>query len=223
LRTLPGIGDYTAAAIAAIAFGEWTVAVDTNVRRVAARLFGLEDPSLETVRDRLLPLVPLENPGDFTQAMMDLGATVCRPAEPFCAACPLAEDCIAFRSGEPSRYPVAKAKAARPQRFGIALWNERDGGVWLVRRPAKGLLGGMAALPGPDWDTAPSAIAHPPLARVRHVFTHFALDLAIVRGDRPEGDGWWQPLETIGGAGLPTLYRKAVEAVLAARTINAAA
>jgi A/G-specific adenine glycosylase len=111
---------------------------------------------------------------------------------------------------------MRKTKRARPQRHGIAEWIERDGAVWLVRRPPAGLLGGMPALPGGDWTDEPVAPAAPPLANIRHVFTHFALDLAIVRAARPRGEGWWQPLDRIAEAGLPTLYRRASEQVLAA-------
>lgn len=222
LRKLPGVGDYTASAVAAIAFAQPSTVVDTNVRRVAARLFALEQASLDEVRALLAPLVPRESPGEFAQAMMDLGATICRPAAPTCTACPLASECAGFRIGDPTRYPAAKPKAARPSRRGTALWIERDDQVWLVRRPSRGLLGGMAALPGPDWngqDASPSDA----LAQVRHVFTHFALDLYVVAATEPLGEGWWQPLESIAAAGLPTVYRKAVEAVLTNRALAAAA
>ena len=223
LRKLPGVGEYTAAAIAAIAFGEPAVVVDTNVRRVAARLFGLEEATLDQVRSLLAPMVPAQAPGDFAQAMMDLGATICRPNAPACAACPLASDCAAFLSGETGRYPAAKAKSVKPVRCGTASWTERDGRLWLVRRPPRGLLGGMAALPGPEWGAASGDFADPPLGKIRHVFTHFALDLTIVERSVPEGEGWWQDLESLDSAGLPTLYRKAVDAVLRRRVQQAAA
>jgi A/G-specific adenine glycosylase len=161
-------------------------------------------------------MTPTDRAGDFAQAMMDLGATICRPKAPDCPACPLNRDCAARASGRPEAYPAAKARSSRPQRHGIARWIERDGAVWLVRRPPKGLLGGMAALPGSEWtDALPQPLSSPPLARVRHVFTHFALDLAVVRADEADGDGWWQPLDRLGEAGLPTLYRRAGELVLA--------
>lgn len=216
LRKLPGIGDYTAAAIAAIAFGKHAIVVDSNVERVAARLAGLKQPTKARLRDAVAAITPAEGAGDFAQALMDLGATICRPRRPLCGDCPLSDDCAAFASGEPERYPAPKAKRVKPVRFGTAQWIEREGAVWLVRRPPSGLLGGMAALPGSSWTAEEPPGAAPEIARVRHVFTHFALELAIVPAkDRPAG-GWWQPIDRLGEAGLPTLYRRAAEAVLAA-------
>jgi len=215
LRKLPGIGAYTAAAIAAIAFRQRAVVIDTNVARVVARYHGIARP-LDESRNEILKLAdamtPADRPGDFAQAMMDLGATICRPRGPDCAACPLAADCIAYESGCPESFPTPKAKRKRPHRHGLAWWIERNGSVWLVRRPATGILGGMAALPGPDWTDEP--FAKPRLASVTFGFTHFTLDLHVVARPEPVGDGWWQPLHSIAEAGLPTLYLKAVEAVL---------
>ena len=224
LRTLPGVGAYTAAAVAAIAFGERAVVVDTNVERVVARLFGVARPvaeakaELRALADRI---TPQDRPGDFAQAMMDLGATICRPRAPRCEECPLSDECAGFASGSPEDFPAAKVRRVRPHRFGVAWWTERDGALWLVRRPGRGLLGGMAALPGPEWSA--QALAGPVLASVAHGFTHFTLDLAIVARAMPDGDGWWQPLDRIGDAGLPTLYRRAIEAVLARRSMLFAA
>ncbi len=215
LRALPGIGEYSAAAIAAIAFGRDSVVVDTNVARVIARLHAIERPSRAEIRNRVAAMTPPGQAGDFAQAMMDLGATICRPRAPDCTACPLSLDCAAFASGIPEAYPAPKLKKARPRRHGIAEWIERDGAVWLVRRPPTGLLGGMPALPGGQWTDTPPQPAATPIAQIRHVFTHFALDLAVVRADRPSGDGWWQPLDRLGEAGLPTLYRRASAQVLA--------
>jgi A/G-specific adenine glycosylase len=222
LRALPGVGDYTAAAIAAIAFNERTVVIDANVQRVAARLAGLEQPTRAELRAIVATITPADRPGDFAQAMMDLGATICRPRVPLCGECPLKGDCAAFATGSPDRFPAPKRKTAKPRRQGVAYWIERDGAVWLVRRPAKGLLGGMAALPGSDWTTDSAEISAPVLARVRHVFTHFALELSIVRGEAPPKDGWWQPIGTLPNAGLPTLYRRAAEAVLSSHVDLAA-
>jgi A/G-specific adenine glycosylase len=212
LRQLPGIGAYTSAAIAAIAFGEKAPAVDTNVQRVVARLFGLAKPAHAEVERLTLDLMPAERPGDFLQAMMDLGATICRPRAPTCPACPLSADCAARASGDPEAFPVPRPKRIRPVRYGTVYWTEREGRVWLVRRPAKGLLGGMAALPGSDWtDERPAASSE--IGTVTHVFTHFRLELGVELRSQPFGDGWWQPLDTLPAAGLPTLYRRVASLV----------
>jgi A/G-specific adenine glycosylase len=189
------------------------VAVDTNVERVIARLKGLKRESRAAVPRHALELMPTSHPGDFVQAMMDLGATICRPKNPRCTDCPLASDCSAFASGEPEAYPEARARAVRPHRHGIAYWIEQGGSVWLVRRPPKGLLGGMAALPGTEWsETSPGRVNA--LGTVRHLFTHFSLELHILPWAEPIGEGWWQPLEQISEAGLPTVYRKIIEEAL---------
>jgi len=214
LRELPGIGAYTAAAIAAIAFGEKAAAVDTNVERVIARLNGVKQPTRAKTEGLLVAMMTGDRPGDLVQAMMDLGAMICRPKNARCFECPLRADCAAFASGTPDAFPERQKRAARPRKYGVAYWIERGGSVWLVRRPAKGLLGGMAALPGGEWtETAPDR----PNAcgTVRHLFTHFSLDLNVVLRAQPEGAGWWQPIDSLAEAGLPTLYRKAAEAVLA--------
>ena len=212
LRRLPGIGAYTAAAVAAIAFGEDAVPLDTNVIRVVARVFGLTDKAkVEAVAQAWWPR---GRAGDFAQALMDLGATICRPKAPACSACPLQQDCTAARLGTPEAFPAKAAKKERPHRFGIAWWCRRRDAVWLIRRPSSGLLGGMAALPGPEWtEGRPSAN---PLAVARHGFTHFTLDLFVVPVAEPRGDGWGQDVARLDEAGLPTLYRRAVEAALAA-------
>ncbi|HEU0309718.1 MAG TPA: A/G-specific adenine glycosylase [Sphingomicrobium sp.] len=223
LRKLPGLGDYAAAAIAAIAFGQRGTVVDTNVARVVARYFGLEEPldeSRREIRKLAEAMTPADRPGDYAQAMMDLGATICRPKHPECQECPFAADCKAQASGVPERFPTRKARRERPRRHGLAWWIERDGAVWLVRRPAKGMLGGMAALPGSEWCEEPPAIA--PVAIIIHSFTHFTLDLHIAVGGNAGGEGWWQPLDRIGEAGLPTLYAKAVDVMLARRNALAA-
>ena len=216
LRKLPGIGAYTSAAIAAIAFGEPAAAVDTNIARVISRYFALSNPGRTELERRMAAIVALGPPGDIVQAMMDLGATICLPARPRCEDCPIRGGCEAFAFGDPDAFPARKSKAVRPRRFGSAFWIERDDCLWLVRRPPSGLLGGMAALPGDDW-SADDEAAGQSLARVRHVFTHFALELAVVARSEPIGAGWWQPLDRIAAAGLPALYRRAVDAVLKAR------
>jgi A/G-specific adenine glycosylase len=214
LRQLPGIGSYTSGAIAAIAFGERVAAVDTNVQRVIARLNGLEHAEGNRLSKLALAMTPQERPGDFVQAMMDLGATICRPKRPHCGECPLRRCCVAFASGAPERFPERRGRSVRPHKHGIACWIEQEGKIWLTRRPPKGLLGGMAALPGSDWTSEPQHRGNA-IATVRHVFTHFSLDLHIVPRPEPDGEGWWQPLAGLADAGLPTLYRKAVEATLA--------
>jgi A/G-specific adenine glycosylase len=216
LRQLPGIGAYTAAAVAAIAFGEKTPAIDTNVERVMARLNGFQRPVRPEIERRVLEMMADDRPGDVVQALMDLGATICRPKQPRCDVCPLAVDCVAHASGEPEAYPSRRERKARPHRYGVAWWIERDGCLWLVRRPAKGLLGGMAALPGTDWTNAP-AEPRKALGAVRHVFTHFSLDLSVEARPEPVGEGWWHPIDELGAAGLPTLYLRAVQEVLRAQ------
>lgn len=216
LGALPGIGAYSAAAIAAIAFGEDSAPVDTNVERVIARLFAIGAPRRGEIKERFLAMAPAGRAGDLAQAMMDLGAAICRPRDPRCGSCPVAADCAALASGHPADFPAPRARAPRPQKYGTAWWIERGGMVWLVRRSASGLLGAMAALPGGEWSEqkreSPGSIG-----RVRHVFTHFALELSIEPRDRPQGEGWWQPLDRIDEAGLPTLYRRAAEVVLGQR------
>jgi len=216
LRELPGIGDYTAAAIAAIAFGRAAVVIDSNVERVTARLNGLERPSKSQLRQAVAAMTPARSAGDFAQAMMDLGATICRPRAPLCGECPLSGSCAAFASGTPELFPSPRARVQKPVRHGIAHWVERDGAVWLVRRPPSGLLGAMPALPGGEW-TSDKRPAGAVLGRVRHVFTHFALELDIVASNDAPAGGWWQAIATLDGAGLPTLYRHAVNAVLGSR------
>lgn len=221
LLKLPGIGRYTAAAIAAIAFGRRAVVVDGNVERVVSRLFAVKQPLpaarpvLHALADRI---TPAQAAGDFAQAMMDLGATICTPRSPSCGRCPLADPCAARREGDPQIYPLKAAKAARPHRQGNAYWLEHDGHVLLVRRPAKGLLGGMLALPSGHWgevappgEGAPVAASWDEVGAVDHVFTHFSLTLRLFgasAGERSE-DGIWWPVDALEEAGLPTVFAKA--------------
>ena len=233
LRRLPGLGAYTAAAVAAIAFGERAVVVDANVERVVARLFAIAEPlpaARAAIRAAAGSLVPHDRPGDFAQATMDLGATVCTARAPRCLLCPLSGHCAAYRGGRTESYPVKLAKAARPERQGRAFWIERAGAVWLVRRPGKGMLGGMRGLPDDGWNARGDGAGEPPLAgewlaggAIQHVFTHFALHLhlALYSGDdwvslEATAGEWW-PLDRIGEAGLPTLYAKAARLALAQR------
>jgi A/G-specific adenine glycosylase len=220
LRELPGIGAYTAAAVAAIAFGRRAVVVDANVERVVARLFAIEEPlpgARRAIRARADAITPQERAGDFAQAMMDLGATVCTPREPRCLLCPIAERCEGRRTGDPARFPVKAAKRAKPLRLGKAYWSERDGAVWLVRREGKGMLGGMRALPGDGWSARGDGEGGPigqRMGLVRHGFTHFDLELSVERLPNPMGDGEWWPLDRLHEAGLPTLFAKAARLAL---------
>jgi A/G-specific adenine glycosylase len=230
LRLLPGVGAYIAAAVAAIAFGERAAVVDANVERVVARLNALSDPlpqARKPIREAVEVLTPSERPGDFAQAMMDLGATICTPRNPRCLLCPLAAECRGRLVGA-DQFPVKPAKRAKPQRFGRAYWIARDGAVWLVRREPGGMLGGMRALPDDRWSARSDGDAQPPLdgpwqsgGLVRHSFTHFNLDLQLMLYS---GDDWaslagssgeWWPLEAIAAAGLPTLFAKAAQLAMA--------
>lgn len=209
LRKLPGIGRYTAAAIAAIAFGRRAVVVDANVERVVARLFAVETP-LPAAREEIYRLAgsitPDSKAGDFAQAMMDLGATICTPRSPDCGRCPLARLCAARATGAPGRFPVKAAKAVKPRREGVAYWLEHDGHVLLVRRPARGLLGGMLALPTED---APAPARWREAGSVDHVFTHFALNMRLLCADAERRyEGTWWPIDRLGEAGLPTLFAR---------------
>jgi len=222
LLKLPGIGRYTAAAIAAIAFGRRAVVVDANVERVISRLFAVKErlpaarPALYRFADSI---TPHDRSGDFAQAMMDLGATICTPRDPKCGSCPVAAHCSARAEGEPALYPLRAEKRPRPRRKGTAYWLQHRDEVLLVRRPAKGLLGGMLALPTGTWvedpatcDAAPAAADWVEAGAVSHVFTHFALDIRLLcaRADeRPEGT-WW-PVANLAEAGLPTLFAKLAE------------
>ena len=213
LRALPGIGDYTAAAVAAIAFGRAAVVVDANIERVVARHALIETPlpaAKKAIRAALAPRVPPDRPGDFAQALMDLGATICTPRAPACAICPVMADCRARGRADIERLPVKPPKKAKPHRHGVAHWIERDGRIWLVRRPDKGMLGGMRALPGGAWQDRPPAETG--IASVDHGFTHFDLTLTLVRRKAPDSpaEGEWWPLSALDAAGLPTLYRKLI-------------
>lgn len=235
LLELPGLGAYTAAAVASIAFGERAVVVDANVERVVARLFAIDTPlpaarpAIRVATDRITPDA---RAGDFAQAMMDLGATLCTVRKPRCLLCPLRESCEAFAAGDPARLPVKAAKKAKPRRHGTIFWLERREGarsVWLVRRPDRGLLGGMRALPTGPWTDPAPALAEAPAAinwrmlegKVEHGFTHFDLTLALAVGrGEAQGAGEWWPVADLAAAGLPTLFAKAAQAVMAAEALD---
>lgn len=228
LRTLPGLGAYTAAAVAAIGFGRAANVVDGNVERVMARLFAEPTP-LPNAKPRLkalaAKLVRDERPGDWAQALMDLGATICRPRRPLCGRCPWRGDCAAYASGEQESYPRRAAKPERPRRVGAAFVLRSGDDVGLVRRPPRGLLGGMLATPTTDWtvagpDEAAIAAAAPAtgpwrdVGAVEHVFTHFALTLAVRVLDIPTPTGdrdlvWtrW----TTARAATPSVFAKVLD------------
>jgi A/G-specific adenine glycosylase len=234
LAELPGIGPYTAAAIAAIAFGARTAAVDGNVERVVARLFALarELPAAKPqIRNLAAGLVPPLRSGDFAQAMMDLGATICTPKAPACALCPWMQACRARRRGDPSTFPRRAPKRAGLMRRGAAFVALRADGCVLMRaRPPKGLLGGMTEVPTTQWthDFDAGAALHqaPLLGRaqpkwrrvpgvVSHVFTHFPLELTVYRaqvatGTSAPAGARWIPLAALDGEALPSLMRKVV-------------
>jgi A/G-specific adenine glycosylase len=234
LAELPGIGPYTAAAIAAIAFGARTAAVDGNVERVVARLFALaqELPAAKPqIRNLAAGLVPPRRSGDFAQAMMDLGATICTPKAPACALCPWMEACRARRRGDPATFPRREPKRAGLMRRGAAFVALRADGCVLMRaRPPKGLLGGMTEVPTTQWthdfDAGKALRQAPLLGRaqpkwrrlpgvVSHVFTHFPLELTVYRAQVAAGasapaGARWIPLAGLGGEALPSLMRKVV-------------
>jgi A/G-specific adenine glycosylase len=223
LLALPGVGAYTAAAVAAIAFGRPANVVDGNVERVMARLFAVETPlpaAKPVLRRLAATLVAEDRPGDWPQALMDLGATICRPGRPLCEACPLTAWCAAYASGQPERWPLKTRKPDRPHRTGVA-WVLRDaaGRVALVRRPDKGLLGGMTGLPTSDWAVEPGPATPPVVAdwresgAIEHVFTHFSLTLSV-RVAEGGGDFLWTDADA-ALAELPTVFRKALERGLA--------
>ena len=221
LRQLPGLGDYTAAAIAAIAFGLRAVVVDANVERVVARLFAIEEPlpgARKAIRAKTDAVTPDRRAGDFAQAMMDLGSSTCTARNPKCLLCPLAGQCAGRKAGDPARLPVKAPKKAKPLRRGTAWWIERERKVWLVQREGSGMLAGMRALPDDGWSARGDGDGGPdgePLGLVRHGFTHFDLELAVRRHDVPLGAGEWWPLDDLDDAGLPTLFAKAARLALA--------
>jgi A/G-specific adenine glycosylase len=232
LRALPGIGAYTAAAIAAIAFGRRAVVVDGNVERVMARLFAIAEP-LPAAKPRLRAaadsLTPDERAGDYAQAVMDLGATVCTPRAPRCVVCPWTSSCAARRQGDPEAYPARTPKKPRPQRRAIALMLVReDGAVWMRRRPEQGLLGGMLEVPSTPWKAAepdPTVARRllpgrfrwqPTKGAVVHVFTHFQLEMHVwVAGSgaaQPlDNRGMWIEPAKLGSAAIPSVMRKIIE------------
>ncbi len=227
LRSLPGLGPYTAAAVGAIAFDLPANVVDGNVERVMSRLFAVEQPlpaAKPELKHLAAALVRDHRPGDWAQALMDLGATICRPRQPLCDRCPVSAHCAALATGAPETFPRKTAKAASPHRHGVAYILTRGDQVALVRREPKGLLGGMLALPTSDWRSepltagealaaAPTAADWRPAGEIAHVFTHFSLTLALLRAESdaaPDIDGviW---TARAGLDALPSVFLKAAK------------
>jgi len=236
LRDLPGVGPYTAAAIAAIAFGRKATPLDANIERVMARLHAIATPLPEAkgeLKARAAALTPERRAGDFAQALMDLGATICTPKSPSCLMCPLQPWCEARKAGIADTLPRKAAKPERPTRTGAAfVLVSARGNVLLRRRPPKGLLGGMLELPTTPWQGDPPAdpLSHAPASalisapwrkagRIEHGFTHFLLTLDVYAAETAaeSAEGHWVPLEKAHDAGLPTVMRKVLEKGLAAR------
>lgn len=223
LRELPGVGPYTSAAIAAIAFDRHASPVDGNIERVMSRLFVVETPMPDAkpiLKEHAARMTPGARPGDYAQAVMDLGATVCTPRSPKCAICPWRENCMAFAQGLTDVLPRRAPKPERPVRRAIAYWMvRRDGAVLLRRRPEKGLLGGMMEVPSGPWEeVAEFRDAEPVKADwielpgiVEHGFTHLQLELKVMVttiDGRTKADGIWVRVENFDAHALPTLTRK---------------
>ena len=234
LRALPGIGPYTAAAIRSIAFDHKASAVDGNVERVISRLYAIETPLPDAkieIHARAAELVPEARAGDYAQAMMDLGATVCTPRKPLCVICPLTRNCRALKLGIAETLPKRAPKAEKPTRRGLAfVLARKDGAVLLRKRPAKGLLGGMDEVPSSPWRegkfSPADALAAPPVpARwtlleglVRHTFTHFHLELSVARATATTDrlakllpGSAWCTLDLLDDRALPAVMRKVIE------------
>jgi A/G-specific adenine glycosylase len=233
LKELPGVGPYTAAAIAAIAFDASEAAIDGNVERVLARFYAIETPLPQAKRliaSHLQRLVPRVRAGDFAQALMDLGATICTPKSPNCLLCPWSPGCRGRKRGLAEALPRKAPKPERPLRHGIAFWIERqDGAVLLRRRPATGLLGGMMEIPSTHWGLSPpqEPVSAPLAAEwqrraamIEHGFTHFRLILEVWRAVKIEsgellrdGDYRWVSRDRLADEALPSVMRKIISAV----------
>ncbi len=221
LRELPGVGPYTAAAIAAICFDEEVAVVDGNVDRLLARFLALPVPPRDAkaaIRGAVQAAVPARA-GDFAQALMDLGSTICAPAKALCMLCPLEPRCAGTRTGDPLQFPKKPKKPVRPTRRGHAyVMRDAAGDVYLRARPDKGLLAKMTEVPTSAWDVPvrdpvwplPGAWRH--AGQVVHVFTHFRLELEVwttrVSADSSLADGWWTSPGELRAEALPTLFRK---------------
>jgi A/G-specific adenine glycosylase len=236
LLELPGVGAYTAAAIAAIAFGKRAVVMDGNIERVMARLFAETDPLpgvKKALRARADSLTPDRHCGDHVQALMDLGATICTPRNPACGLCPWRDPCQGRRQGLAESLPAKAPRKEKPVRHGVAFWVEHpDGAVLLRRRPETGLLGGMMEIPSTPWRETPwtteEARAEAPLeanwaplpGAIRHTFTHFHLDLTVVRGqvsNRAQARGIWVKPVDFKKHALPTVMIKIIKLAINAK------
>ena len=232
LLALPGIGPYTAGAIAAIAFNKPHAAVDANIERVMARLYAIKTP-IKQAKKKLYQLVeqelPTKRPGDFLQALMDLGSSICTIDQPSCARCPLQAPCKANAQNIASHLPVKTRKAQKPVRRGLlyVVFN-RKGEILLRRRPEKGMLGGMMELPGTAWDQkeySKNTLLNPPHStkwqklhgRVRHSFTHYDLELTIYKTKSDKKlfpASIWVAPDLLSQYALPTLFKKALRQIL---------
>lgn len=240
LQKLPGIGPYTAAAVASIAFRDPAAVVDGNVERVATRLLSIDTPlpaAKDAVRNALQPIIPLDRPGDLAQAFMDLGATLCSPKRPACSLCPLNNHCSAFASGTQEKFPVKLPKKQKPTRIGAAFVLIRDGqSIWLQKRAPTGLLADMTEVPTTSWtagiDGASDVNAAPVVAEwkqtgvVRHTFTHFHLELVVFKSLFNKNEnfvatvpmlnagGRWSDIGSLNEEALPNLMRKVIAKAL---------
>lgn len=227
LLALPGIGPYTAAAISALAFDKKAVVVDGNIERVLSRLFLVRTPlpkSRPELKKLAASLTPERRPGDYAEALMDLGATICTPRSPDCRKCPVKGFCAARGEGAQETVPRKAAKKPRPVRKGAVFWLENQGKVLTRRRPERGLLGGMPEFPTTPWETEtpdpkefqPAKISWKRIeGPVTHTFTHFHLILDVYRGKGDGGPGDWVARKEISNIGLPAVMKKVAEKVLA--------
>ncbi|AGA65309.1 A/G-specific adenine glycosylase [Liberibacter crescens BT-1] len=228
LKCLPGIGEYTAAAIAAIAFGHPALVIDGNIERVISRFFAINEPSPTSkgsVKKHLQTILPKSRPGDFSQALMDIGSLICMPKKTLCTICPIKRDCVAFSQGKPEFFPVKSEKKKKPLRVGaifLAVTSNND--ILLRKRTTGTLLAGMTELPTSNWtsknDGETSSEAAPFFAEwhlcnnITHIFTHFKLTLSVWKTHIPQkiilSGSWWCPIENLNEEALPMVMKKAL-------------
>jgi A/G-specific adenine glycosylase len=229
LKKLPGVGDYTAAAIAAIAFNERAAVVDGNIERIISRTHYIETPlpkAKKEIREAVAKITPAKRPGDFAQAMMDLGSSICSPKKPECLLCPWQTRCQAQKTGDMERFPLKPPKKVKPTRRAISFWLEHDGHVLLERRPDSGLLGGMPGFFSTPWverseipNHSESKEFQPYLTEwqigdnlATHTFTHFHLETALAMSHTGSKinveNGFWHPIAQLNEIGLPTVFKK---------------